>query len=124
MILLDTAPLLNTSDPIDIVPVADFVLVVARPGHTERDTAHQAMELLERHRVTVAGLLLTAVDPVGSEYYYSYSSYTSSASASAATSVDPALPVTAAAEATAEERKGKRHARKHRRIMETPADDV
>ena len=80
VILLDTAPLLSTSDPIDIVPTADFVLLVGRPGYTERDHARQTMELLDRHRVTVAGLLMTAVDPVGSDYYYYYSAYSSYAS--------------------------------------------
>ena len=77
VILLDTAPLLSTADPIDIISVVDFVLLVGRPNLTERDHAHQSMELLERHRAAVAGLLMTAVDPVGSDYYYYYSGYTS-----------------------------------------------
>jgi Mrp family chromosome partitioning ATPase/capsular polysaccharide biosynthesis protein len=72
VILLDTAPLLSTSDPIDIVSVADFVLLIGRPGSTERDHAHQTMELLARHRVDTAGLLLTSVDIVSSDYYYYY----------------------------------------------------
>ena len=57
VILLDTAPLLSTADPIDIVSVADFVLLVGRPNLTEREHTRQTTELLERHRVVVAGLL-------------------------------------------------------------------
>jgi len=75
VVLLDTAPLLSTSDPIDVVSAADYVVLVGRPGQTDRDDARQVTEILERHRVAIAGVLLSAVDPgdkVASSYYYSY----------------------------------------------------
>ena len=126
VILLDTAPLLSTSDPIDIVSVADFVLLVGRPGTTERDHARQTMELLTRHRVTVAGLLMTAVDPLGSDYYYHYATYSahSHPAPGAAQSRDPAPGlVTSGAPATLRRRRtSKRHARLHRRAPEPPSN--
>jgi Mrp family chromosome partitioning ATPase/capsular polysaccharide biosynthesis protein len=75
VILLDTAPLMSTSDPIDIVSAADFVVMTGRPGRSGREEARQAMEILDRHRAVVAGLLLTGVDrgdKAASSYYYSY----------------------------------------------------
>ena len=73
VIVLDTAPFLGTSDPIDIVSVVDFVVLVGRVHETERDHAAQTMKLLDRHRVNVAGLVLTAVTRTDGEtygYYY------------------------------------------------------
>jgi Mrp family chromosome partitioning ATPase/capsular polysaccharide biosynthesis protein len=128
VILLDTGPLLGTSDPVDIAPVVDFVLLVGRPNLSERDHAAQTMELLHRHRVEVAGLLMTAVDPVGSEYYYYYSAYSShaafdtqamkEASSTVATSVDDPAPATPNAATPVP----KRHRRLRRRTPEGNAD--
>lgn len=73
VIVLDTAPFLGTSDPIDIVSVVDFVVLVGRVHMTERDLAAQTMKLLDRHRANVAGLVLTGVSRSGGEtygYYY------------------------------------------------------
>jgi len=73
VIVLDTAPFLGTSDPIDIVSVVDFVVLVGRVQETERDQAAQTMRLLDRHRVNVAGLVLTAVTRnTGETYGYYY----------------------------------------------------
>jgi Mrp family chromosome partitioning ATPase/capsular polysaccharide biosynthesis protein len=71
VIVLDTSPLVSTSDPVDVVAVADFVVVVGRPGQTEREHARQAVEILDRHRASIAGLLLTGIDD-RDKYYYEY----------------------------------------------------
>jgi Mrp family chromosome partitioning ATPase/capsular polysaccharide biosynthesis protein len=126
VILLDTAPLLSTSDPIDIVSVADFMLLVGRPGYTERDHARQMMELLARHRVEVAGLLMTAVDPVSSDYYHYYSTYSSfsamanselAAGASDAGAVSSTTPTV-----DARRPNSKRHLRRKAKTGEPPSD--
>jgi Mrp family chromosome partitioning ATPase/capsular polysaccharide biosynthesis protein len=126
VILLDTAPLLSTSDPIDIVSLVDFVLLVGRPGYSERDHARQMIELLERHRAQVAGLLLTAVDPVSSDYYYYYAKYTSFAAlADAERTANVADGATAAPPAAVDEsrRASKRHLRRRSRTPELPPDE-
>jgi Mrp family chromosome partitioning ATPase len=131
VIVLDTAPLLGTADPVEIVPVVDLVLLVGRPDHTERDHASQTMELLGRHRADIAGLLMTAVDPVGSDYYYYYAAYSSyaslDASLAAESSADASTPVSAMASSgmaappdVAVEHKPKRHARRRRREANGP----
>ena len=48
VILLDTAPLLTTNDAIEIVPVVDGVVIVARTGVTTVDGADRTRTLLER----------------------------------------------------------------------------
>ena len=127
VILLDTAPLLSTSDPIDIVSLADFVLLVGRPGYSERDHAHQMIELLERHRAHVAGLLMTAVDPVSSDYYYYYATYSSFAALAESertTSVADVATEAPPAPADEKRRTSKRHRRRRRmRAPELPPDE-
>ena len=126
VILLDTAPLLSTSDPIDIVSLVDFVLLVGRPGHSERDHARQTIDLLARHRVQVAGLLMTAIDPMSSDYYYYYATYSSFAAlADSEHAPSVAHVATAALPAGVDEsqRTSKRRLRHRLRAPELPPDD-
>jgi Mrp family chromosome partitioning ATPase/capsular polysaccharide biosynthesis protein len=73
VILLDTAPLLSTNDAIDIAPLADLMVVVARYGITKAHHARRTAELLARMRAPVGGAVFLATpngNDGGSDYYY------------------------------------------------------
>ncbi len=73
IIVLDTAPVLSTNDALDVLPVADQVVVVARAGRTTDEAADRAAEKLERMGAPVAGVILVAASSsTGSRYYYYY----------------------------------------------------
>ena len=73
VVLLDTAPVLSTNDALDVLPVADQVVVVARAGRTTDESADRAAEKLERLGAPVAGVILVgASSSTGSRYYYYY----------------------------------------------------
>ncbi len=75
ILLLDTAPLLTTNDAVDLLDLADLVVIVSRVGKTTHDAAERTVELLERHDAKVAGALLVGADEgPSSRYYYYYSS--------------------------------------------------
>jgi Mrp family chromosome partitioning ATPase len=59
-VLVDSAPLGEVSDALRLVPHADDVIVVARPGNTERSDFESVRDLLDRTGVTPIGLLLIA----------------------------------------------------------------
>lgn len=73
VVVLDTAPVLSTNDALDVLPVADQVVVVARAGRTTDEAADRAAEKLERLGAPVAGVILVgASSSAGSRYYYYY----------------------------------------------------
>jgi len=130
VVLLDTAPLLSTSDPIDVVSAADYVVLVGRPGQTDRDDARQVTEILERHRVAIAGVLLSAVDPgdkVASSYYYSYAAEgppatTPETVAAPAYSAHAGEPVVAGKARRRPRRRDKRRDKQQASLAGAPAD--
>lgn len=65
-VVVDTAPLGRVSDALRIVSVADDVLLVARPGNTDRNDLNVARELLEHMGVTPTGFVV--VGGRGSSY--------------------------------------------------------
>lgn len=73
-VVVDTAPLGRVSDALRVVTVADDVLLVARPGNTDRNDLQVARELLEHMGVTPTGLVV--VGGAGTSYggYYGYAS--------------------------------------------------
>lgn len=72
VVILDTAPLLSTNDAVDIAPLADLVLVVARYGITKQHHARRTREVLERLRAPVGGLVFVAAPSSSDDarYYY------------------------------------------------------
>ena len=83
VIVLDTAPLLTTNDPIDVVSVADTVVLVVRAEQTRAEALRQAVQTMEHHKVRVAGVILVGVTSVPNAYYYYYSRDTARAAKSA-----------------------------------------
>jgi capsular exopolysaccharide synthesis family protein len=58
IVLLDTPPVLATSDASHLFPDVDTVLVVARAGKTTAEVAERSSELLRRMRAPVVGVAL------------------------------------------------------------------
>lgn len=73
VVIIDTAPLLATNDPVDVSVVADLAVVVARPEVTREGDARRAHEVLDRHHVAIAGLVVVGTDSLHNDYYYYYS---------------------------------------------------
>jgi capsular exopolysaccharide synthesis family protein len=75
VVVVDTAPLLTTSDAADLVALSDVVVVVARAGRTTTDVAERTTELLARLGARVAGVVLNAATEMSVPrryYYYRY----------------------------------------------------
>jgi Mrp family chromosome partitioning ATPase len=72
VILLDTSPLLSTSDPIDLLSCVDFVLYVGRVGMTRCTDFQAGADLLGRHRADVAGIVVVGVAENEGAYAYYY----------------------------------------------------
>jgi non-specific protein-tyrosine kinase len=59
MVLFDAPPLLAVSDAVLLAAHLDGVLLAVAAGHTRRDHAQRAKEMLEKVRVRVVGAVLT-----------------------------------------------------------------
>ena len=59
MVLFDAPPLLAVSDAALLAASLDGALLAVRAGHTRRDHAQRAKELLEKIGVRVVGAVLT-----------------------------------------------------------------
>src|SRR5207247_1988480 len=70
VIVLDTAPVLSTNDALDVAPLADCVLLVARAERTTRDAAQLATEALGRIRAETVGVVLVGAQPLPNRYFY------------------------------------------------------
>jgi capsular exopolysaccharide synthesis family protein len=73
VVLLDTPPVLATSDASHLFPQVDTVLLVARAGKTTTEVAERSSELLRRMRAPVVGIALngSTEDLVPRGYYRS-----------------------------------------------------
>jgi Mrp family chromosome partitioning ATPase len=68
-VIVDTPPLGEVSDALRTAGVVDDIVLVARPGHTDRGNLIQARELLDRLGHVPTGLLLVGVASAGTLYY-------------------------------------------------------
>lgn len=69
VVLFDTAPLLMVSDASELLPIVDAVVMVARVGHTTRERARRAAELLDRAGIPLLGVALVGVSRRSARYY-------------------------------------------------------
>ncbi|MGZ4137566.1 MAG: tyrosine-protein kinase family protein, partial [Actinomycetota bacterium] len=75
VVVIDTAPLLTTSDAADLLSMADAVVVVARANRTTNEVAERTIELATRLNAPVTGVVLNAVTEMSVPrryYYYRY----------------------------------------------------
>jgi len=70
--VLDTAPLLTTSDASGLLAVSDMVLMVVRAGKTTGESLTRTAEMLERFAAPVIGSVLVAASEAPSARYYYY----------------------------------------------------
>jgi capsular exopolysaccharide synthesis family protein len=71
-VIVDTAPLGEVADALKVADQVDDVLLVSRPGHTNRVNLEQARDLLESAGRTPTGLVVVGERSGGSSSYYAY----------------------------------------------------
>jgi Mrp family chromosome partitioning ATPase/capsular polysaccharide biosynthesis protein len=71
-IVVDTPPLGEVSDALRVLPEADDILVVARPGNTNRPNLELMRDLLERAGQSPFGMVLVGSRGRGAAAYYAY----------------------------------------------------
>jgi capsular exopolysaccharide synthesis family protein len=71
-VVLDTAPLGEVSDALTITDKVDDIVVVARPGHTNRMNFETVRDLLDRSGAIATGLLLVTERQGRTSSYYHY----------------------------------------------------
>ena len=77
-VIIDSAPLLASSDSMILSTLVDGVVIVARAGDTSREVVSTAFRQVRRARANVMGLVLNQVrhpQDSGHSYYYQYSYY-------------------------------------------------
>ena len=79
VVIIDSAPILTTSDSTALIQEADAVLAVARAGRTTQIVAERTAEILERLGTPVAGVALNAASEIASPRRYYYYQYTTRA---------------------------------------------
>jgi Mrp family chromosome partitioning ATPase/capsular polysaccharide biosynthesis protein len=74
-VIIDTAPIGEVSDALRVAPLCDQVVLVGRPGHTDRRRLRVARDMLARAHARTVGLVLVGDEwaPSGNEYGYGYS---------------------------------------------------
>lgn len=74
IVLIDTSPILTTSDATYLLSIVDAVVVVARAGKTTKAVAARTSEILRRFKAPVAGVVLNGSSeialPRDYRYYY------------------------------------------------------
>ena len=77
VVLIDTAPILSTTDSATLMSWVDAVLVVGRAGRTTSPVAEGTSEILGRLQAPVVGVVLNAAAEITrpGRYYYGYYGY-------------------------------------------------
>lgn len=70
-VVIDTPPTATVTDPVTCARLADMVLLVVQYAGPKRQLVREAMRLLLRTGVRIAGVLLDKVDLERDAYYYS-----------------------------------------------------
>jgi Mrp family chromosome partitioning ATPase len=87
-VIIDTAPLAHVSDALRVATVVDDIVLVVRPGKTDRGELAQTRDLLERMGFTPAGMLLVGESAPAAASYGVYGADQSRAAASPAQAGD------------------------------------
>jgi receptor protein-tyrosine kinase len=77
-VIVDSAPLLASSDSMILSTLVDGVVIVARAGDTSREMVSAAFRHVRRARANIVGLVLNHVRSDAQSthnYYYSYYGY-------------------------------------------------
>jgi capsular exopolysaccharide synthesis family protein len=68
-VLIDTAPIGEVGDALPLMPYVDDVLLVGRPGSTDRRSLDVMAGLFERADITPTGWVVTGVESTSSRYH-------------------------------------------------------
>lgn len=68
-VIIDTPPLGEVSDALRMAGAVDDVILVARPGHTDRAALQQTRELLDRMGQSPTGLVVVGVSTASDTHY-------------------------------------------------------
>ncbi|HYG35501.1 MAG TPA: CpsD/CapB family tyrosine-protein kinase, partial [Clostridia bacterium] len=71
-VILDTAPVMAADDVTSLAPNVDGVIFIIRAEQTSARIARAALDLLYQRQARVLGIVLNAVHPGSSDYYYYY----------------------------------------------------
>jgi len=71
-VIIDTSPVLSTTDPLVVGARADGIIMAIKTGATQRDTVEHAMDLLRQANVRVFGIVLTQMKNYIPKYLYRY----------------------------------------------------
>src|SRR5467141_3142843 len=74
-IVIDSPPIMAATDAVILSVKADGVLLVVRSGETPKEAFTRTCDLLLSVKCHLLGVVLNAVDPTASDYYYSYRYY-------------------------------------------------
>ncbi|MBW2042431.1 MAG: DUF4388 domain-containing protein [Deltaproteobacteria bacterium] len=75
VLVIDSPPVLPTSDPLLLAPQADGVIFVVKAGLLDRKIIQKALENLGTTRANILGVVLNQVDLKKDTYYHYYSKY-------------------------------------------------
>ncbi|MBK7324193.1 MAG: CpsD/CapB family tyrosine-protein kinase [Candidatus Microthrix sp.] len=79
-VIIDTSPLNASSDPLDLLPVVDHVIMVVRSGGSAEADLVESIDTLERLGADVMGTLLVGTPNAGRRQAYYYDYYSAEAS--------------------------------------------
>lgn len=73
-VIIDSSPIQAANDTVDLLPVADFVILVVRAGRTTESSMLDAIDTLRRMNSTILGVVLIGTRSAGraQSYYYDY----------------------------------------------------
>lgn len=72
LILVDNAPALPVADPVQIASYCDATIGVIRAGKTSRKALRRFVQILQRNRIHMVGVVMEAVEMSAGEYRYTY----------------------------------------------------
>ena len=75
VLVIDTPPILLTSDALLIAPQADCVVLIVKAGQVKREGLKKTVDQLQRAHANLIGVALNGVDLKKEAYYQSYSNY-------------------------------------------------
>ncbi len=75
VLVIDSPPVLPTSDPLLLAPQLDGIVFVVKAGLLDRKIIKKALENLETTQANILGLVLNQVDQKKEPYYHYYSKY-------------------------------------------------
>lgn len=76
-VIIDSSPIQATNDALDLLPLADYVILVVRAGKTSADELLDTIATLERMDSKILGIVLIGTSAARSKDYYDYYESTS-----------------------------------------------